>query len=403
MAEPRAPRFSDAALRVLVEQVRAHKELLFPADGRKMPRQTLRQAWREVAIGVNLQSGTPRSWLQCRKKFNDLTRTARDKLAHKARNLTCTGERPPSIQATTQMEQEALDIVEIYSSRSIENGEAGGQGPQDVSHYLGLSGQEMVVDHLTEDTLSVAASFQYTTELNVSSGRDGTDGSVRGELFGNSEQDLTIMERTVQETDGRRASSESSYSEEHRDLNLSGPAFKRKIFHVHHQLLEALDSLSRSCLTLSESVEESASILCGVLPQGFATLQATMDNVANTLDAAVKPHVQESVGPAITTLIEAQTDAIQALACTISSGLERLGGCIDRGFNHVTVLLQSAFPHVSGNVDSQTCGSAALGETYAAASRNDRIAGSLPCPDFQARQTAQLLQSPVRPPHAPTL
>ncbi|XP_078284981.1 uncharacterized protein LOC144610265 [Rhinoraja longicauda] len=384
MAEPRAPRFSDVALRVLVEQVRARRELLFPADGRKMPRQTLRQAWREVALRVNLQSGTPRSWLQCRKKFNDLTRTARDKLAHKARNLTCTGERPPSIQATTQMEQEALDIVEIYSSRSIE---AGGQGPQDISHCLGLTGQEMEDDYLTEDTLSLAASFQYTTERNVSSGRDGTDGSARGELFSNSEQDLSLMERTVQETDGRRASSESSYSEEHGDLDLSGPAFKRKIFHVHHQLLEALDSLSRSCLTLSESVEESASILCGVLPQGFATLQGTMDKVANTLDATVKPSVQESVGPAIATLIEAQTAAIQALACTISSGLERLGGCVDKGFNHVTELLQSTFPHVSGNVDSQTCGSAVLGAAYAAASRNDSIHGPLPCPEFQVPQT----------------
>ncbi|XP_059820618.1 myb-related transcription factor, partner of profilin-like isoform X3 [Hypanus sabinus] len=132
MSEPRAPRFSDAALKVLVEQVRAHKEVLFPSDGRKMPRQTLRQAWREVALYVNLKSVTPRTWLQCRKKFNDLTRTARDKLAHKPRNPACSGERPASIQATTQMEQEALDIVEIYSRRSIENGEAGGQVPQGV-------------------------------------------------------------------------------------------------------------------------------------------------------------------------------------------------------------------------------------------------------------------------------
>ncbi|XP_051897127.1 uncharacterized protein LOC127584388 isoform X2 [Pristis pectinata] len=347
MSEPRAPRFSDAALKVLVEQ---------------------------------------------------------DKLAHKPRNPTCSGERPASIQATTQMEQEALDIVEIYSRRSIENGEAGGQVPQDISHYLGLSGQEMEEDHLTEDALSPAPSYQYTTELNVSSVRDGTDGSARSELFSSSEQDLAMVERTVQETDDRRASSESSYTEEHRDMDLSGPAFKRKIFHVHHQLLEALDSLSRSCLTLSESVEESASILCGVLPQGLTTLQNTMENVANALDATVKPSVQESVSPELASLIEAQTGAIQALTCTISSGLEKLGGCIDRGFNHVTELLQSTFPHVGDNVESQSRGNGTMGEAYTAVSRNNSVPAPLPCPQFQAPPvTGTTLQSMVRPPRAQTL
>ncbi|XP_059820599.1 uncharacterized protein LOC132391429 isoform X1 [Hypanus sabinus] len=404
MSEPRAPRFSDAALKVLVEQVRAHKEVLFPSDGRKMPRQTLRQAWREVALYVNLKSVTPRTWLQCRKKFNDLTRTARDKLAHKPRNPACSGERPASIQATTQMEQEALDIVEIYSRRSIENGEAGGQVPQDISHYLGLSGREMEEDHLTKDALPSAPSYQYNTELNTSVVRDGTDGSARVELFSSSEQDLAMVDRTVQETDDRRVSSDSSYTEEHRDLDLSGPAFKRKIFHVHHQLLEALDNLSRSCLTLSESVEESASILCGVLPQGLATLQTTMENVTNTLDATVKPSVRESVSPELASLIEAQTSAIQALTCTISSGLERLGGCIDRGFNHITELLRSAFPYVSDNVESQSRGHGRVGEANAAVSHSSRVPAPLPCPQFQAPSvTETILQSTLRPPHAQTL
>ncbi|XP_072916282.1 uncharacterized protein [Hemitrygon akajei] len=347
MSEPRAPRFSDAALKVLVEQ---------------------------------------------------------DKLAHKPRNPACSGERPASIQATTQMEQEALDIVEIYSRRSIENGEAGGQVPQDISHYLGLSGREMEEDHLTKDALPSAPSYQYNTELNTSVVRDGTDGSTRVELFSSSEQDLAMVDRTVQETDDRRASSDSSYTEEHRDLDLSGPAFKRKIFHVHHQLLEALDNLSRSCLTLSESVEESASILCGVLPQGLATLQSTMENVTNTLDATVKPSVRESVSPELASLIEAQTSAIQALTCTISSGLERLGGCIDRGFNHVTELLRSAFPYVSDNVESQSHGHGRVGEANAAVSHSSRVPAPLPCPQFQAPPvTETILQSTLRPPHAQTL
>ncbi|XP_067833407.1 uncharacterized protein [Heptranchias perlo] len=404
MSEPRAPRFSDAALKVLVEQVRAHREVLFPSDGRKMPRQTLRQAWREVALHVNFKSITPRTWLQCRKKFNDLTRTARDKLAHKPRNPSSSGERPNSIQAITQMEQEALDIVEIYSRKSIENGEAGGRVQQDLSHYLGPAVQEMEGDHRTEDTPSPAPSFQYTsTEISMCGGRGGQlEGYTQGESFGNSEQELTVVGRTVRETDGRRASSDSSYAEEHRETDLSGPAFKRKIFHVHHQLLEALDSLSRSCLTLSESIEESASILCGVLPQGITTLQSTMERVVSSMDAAVRPSVQEPVAPALASLIEAQTGAIQALACTISSGLERLGGRIDKGFSRVTDLLQSALPQVSGSAESWLRGSdnGAMGLAHAALYQNHST--SVPSPHLQpldqtAPVAAEILQSAARP------
>ncbi|XP_020374066.1 uncharacterized protein LOC109918549 isoform X1 [Rhincodon typus] len=404
MVEPRAPRFSDAALKVLVEQVRAHKEVLFPSDGRKMPRQTLRQAWREVALYVNLKSITPRTWLQCRKKFNDLTRTARDKLAQKPRNPLSGGERPVSVQAPTQMEQEALDIVEIYSRRSIENGEAGGQVSQDMPHYLGFAGHEIEEHHLMEEAPSPAPSFQYNnTEIGVSDGREGElQESSRGELFGNSEQELNLLERTVQETDGHRASSDSSFAEEHRDAELSGPAFKRKIFHVHHQLLEALDSLSRSCLTLSESVEDSASILCGILPQGIATLQSTMEHMVSSVEAAVRPPVPEPVAPALASLIEAQTGAIQALACTISSGLERLGARIDRGFSRVTGLLESALPLASSGIDkTRAQGSGVMGMVRSSAPQDASV--SAPLPHLRpptAPEAAAVLQPEARSPRA---
>ncbi|XP_043539125.1 uncharacterized protein LOC122544159 [Chiloscyllium plagiosum] len=406
MVEPRAPRFSDAALKVLVEQVRAHKEVLFPSDGRKMPRQTLRQAWREVALYVNLKSITPRTWLQCRKKFNDLTRTARDKLAQKPRNPLGGGERPLSIQAPTQMEQEALDIVEIYSRRSIENGEAGGQVSQGLSHYLGLAGHEMEERPLMGEVPSSAPSFQYhNTEISMADGREGElQESSRGELFGSSEQELNILERTLQETDGHRASSDSSYAEEHRDAELSGPAFKRKIFHVHHQLLEALDSLSRSCLTLSESVEDSASILCGVLPQGITTLQSAMEHMVSSVEAAVKPPVLEPMAPALASLIEAQTSAIQALACTISSGLERLGARIDRGFGRVTGLLESALPPASGGADEARARGGATGVVRSCPPRDSSASTPSPHPQPPTAPEAAMVPPPeARAPRARAL
>ncbi|XP_067833405.1 uncharacterized protein [Heptranchias perlo] len=395
MAEPRTPRFSDTAVEVLLEQVRARRELLFPSEGRSVPRETVHQAWMDVALSVNSRSEVPKTWLQCRKKFNGLTWTAKEKLAHKTRKRTSSGEQVNSILDLTQMEQEALDIIGPNSRRSIETGKARGRVQQDLSHYLDPAVQEMEGDHRTEDTPSPAPSFQYTsTEISMCGERDGQ--------FNNSEQELAIVERTVRETDGRRASSGPSYAEEDKDADFNGPAFKRKIFHEHHQLLEALDSLPRSCLTLSESMEESASILCGVVAQGITTLQSTMERVVSSMDAAVRPSVQEPVAPALASLIEAQTGAIQALACTVSSGLERLGGRIDKGFSRVTDLLQSALPQVSGSTESWLRGSdnGAMGLAHAALYQNHST--SAPSPHLQpldqtAPVAAEILQSAARP------
>uniref|UniRef100_UPI00398E5147 uncharacterized protein isoform X3 n=1 Tax=Pristiophorus japonicus TaxID=55135 RepID=UPI00398E5147 len=322
-----------------------------------------------------------------------------EKLARKTRKRTSSGERPVSILDLTHMEQEALDIIGPNNRRNIENGKAGSPAPHGLSHYLDLTGQEMEEDHFIEDAPSPAPSYQYTgTGLAVSGGRDGQlEGSTQGELFSTSEQELAIVERTVNETDGRRTSSARSYAEEDKDADFSGPAFKRKIFHEHHQLLEALDSLPRSCLTLSESMEESASILCGVVAQGITTLQATMERVASSVDAAVRPSVQEPVAPALASLIEAQTGAIQALACTISSGLERLGGRIDRGFSRVTDLLQSALPQVSDGAETQIHGNGTMGAAHATlAPDNTTPAPSSRPPPPTASVAAAILQSAVR-------
>ncbi|XP_038669672.1 uncharacterized protein LOC119974667 [Scyliorhinus canicula] len=299
------------------------------------------------------------------------------------------------------MEQEALDIIGPSSRRDIENGEAGGRVPHGLSHYLGLTGQMLAEPRdLMEEAPSPALCFQYNSrEISISDGRDSElEESVQGELFSNGEQEPDILERTVEEADGYGEGSDSSYAEEHTDADLSGPDFKRKIFHVHHQLLEALDSLSRSCLTLSESIEDSASILCGVLPQGISTLQSTMEQVASSVEAVARSPAQEPAAPALASLIEAQTGAIQILACTISSGLERLGTRIDQGFGQVTDLLQAALPRL---------GSVSAGPVRGAPTSTSRdTCPSAPSPHRQvptALEAAVILQSEIKPPRARAL
>ncbi|XP_067884074.1 uncharacterized protein [Heterodontus francisci] len=372
MSESKAPRFSDAAVEILVEQVRSRKEVFFPSDGRKMPRQTLRQAWDEVALNVNARTDIIRTGGQCRKKFNDITRTARDKLAHKPRKRTC-------IQELTQMEQEALDIIWLGSWRRMQNDSVGGRLTPG--------------DQRTEKALSPAQRFQYIN-TGFAGGRDvQLSGCTESESFRNGEQKLAMVERRVQETDGRRASSASSSAEEHTDEEFTSPAFKMRIFHVHHQLLEALDNLSRNCLTLSERTEESVSILGDALSQYLTTLQSTKEPMVSSTDAAVMPPVQDPVVPDLASLIEAQTGAFQALTCTVSSGLERLVGYIDRGFGRVTALLQSTLPPVSA--ESWPHGTGTVHLVHSALSRGDiaSVPVSIPQPSAATRPGSGLDQT----------
>ncbi|XP_078073642.1 uncharacterized protein LOC144496906 [Mustelus asterias] len=340
MSEAKAPRFSDEAVEILVQQVRSRQEIFYPSDGRRMPRQTLRQAWDEVALNVNARTEIIRTGLQCRKKFNDLTRTARDKLAHKPRKKSC-------IQDLTQMEQEALEIMWTGSRRRAQSDIAGGPLVHGLYHYVGSSMPEMEGDpHLARNALPPTVAFQYV-DGGFGGGRIGHSmGFTQGDPFMDSDQKPSLLGRTAAGRVSRRGSSDSSTADGGtEDVEFSGPAFKRKIFHVHHQLLEALDSLSRSCLTLSERMEESVATLGDLLPQGLGTLQTTVERMVNSADAATATCAQEPI--ALAPLIEAQTGAIQALACTVSSSLERLGMHIDRGFGRVAHLLQSTTPLAS--------------------------------------------------------
>ncbi|XP_038672294.1 uncharacterized protein LOC119976151 isoform X1 [Scyliorhinus canicula] len=402
MSEVKAPRFSDEAVEILVQQVRSRQEIFYPSDGRRMPRQTLRQAWEEVALSVNARTEIIRTGLQCRKKFNDLTRTARDKLAHKPRKKSC-------IQDLTQMEQEALEIMWTGNRRRMQIGIAGGPLAQGLYHYLGSSMQEMEgAPHLAGNALSPAGAFQYA-DGGFSGGRDGqSTGYTQDNPFGDSNQKPSMLGRTAVGMGSRRGSSDSSTADGGtEEVAFSGPAFKRKIFHVHHQLLEALDSLSRSCLTLSERMEESVATLGDLLPQGLGTLQTTMERAVSSANAAATNSSREPATPALASLIEAQTGAIQALACSVTSGLEMLGVHIDRGFGRVAHLLQSTLPLAGSQTQARhRVGTASVADSALSQGDGTLIPKAIPQPvttprpgreeDRSAVTTAMIVQPPTK-------
>ncbi|XP_067858906.1 pancreatic lipase-related protein 2-like [Heptranchias perlo] len=72
-----APKFSDNALEALVQEVERRRDSLHPQEGRRSSRHMLMIQWEEIAEEVNARSIAPRTWIPCRKKFNDLTQVVK--------------------------------------------------------------------------------------------------------------------------------------------------------------------------------------------------------------------------------------------------------------------------------------------------------------------------------------
>ncbi|GCC36278.1 hypothetical protein chiPu_0014771 [Chiloscyllium punctatum] len=68
----------------LLNEVEAKRHRLLGYEKRRAPRRVSILAWKEVAETVTANSTIPQTAEQCCKKLNDLTRSARIKMAHNA-------------------------------------------------------------------------------------------------------------------------------------------------------------------------------------------------------------------------------------------------------------------------------------------------------------------------------
>ncbi|GCB71180.1 hypothetical protein scyTo_0005869 [Scyliorhinus torazame] len=109
--------FSDEDLGTLLNEVEAKRYRLLGYDKRRVPGKVSILAWKEVAETVTANSIIPRTAEQCRKKLNDLTRSARIKMAHNARErlLTRVG-RVPFLKALNEYEERARQLVGVNNS-----------------------------------------------------------------------------------------------------------------------------------------------------------------------------------------------------------------------------------------------------------------------------------------------
>ncbi|XP_067875576.1 ataxin-2 homolog isoform X2 [Heterodontus francisci] len=342
----------------------------------------------------------------------------KEKAAHNMRERNKIGGGTADIVALSQVEQAAMEISGTSRAISIGDGEAGGFSkhsdcfpvlpihvPQVITTNFKISAsppepQQPPQEAFEEDTVesdsppegvqSVAASLQSSnaeipapdreeSELErpvpdeTHSQRDQEqdqeqeqerEQEQQQEQEQDQEQEQALVVGTGQEVSRRRAMSSPSSAEWDRDTDLRDPAIKRKMLEAHHRLYEVLEGLPKTLSAMSESMEESTSAMCGVVSHVVSTLQTTLESTTTSRDTMAEPSQQESASPTIEALIGAQTATIQTLGSNVCSTLERLVcqmdslvGHVDRGFQRVTHLLQSALPQISGSEETKPHGS----------------------------------------------
>ncbi|XP_078055452.1 uncharacterized protein LOC144480176 [Mustelus asterias] len=121
-----APRFSDASLHVLLQGVRVRRDVLFPTDRKKRPSRLTRDAWMEIATEVTSCGMQQRDWIQCRKRMNDLLRTAKEKKAYNNIEVSkMGGGGVPDFRNLTAAETEALELAGDQGGFCISDDETG--------------------------------------------------------------------------------------------------------------------------------------------------------------------------------------------------------------------------------------------------------------------------------------
>uniref|UniRef100_UPI00398EC590 uncharacterized protein n=1 Tax=Pristiophorus japonicus TaxID=55135 RepID=UPI00398EC590 len=417
-----ARRFSDTSLEVMVQAVKTRGKVLFPASGKKVHSSLSKKAWVEVAEEVSRLSVTPRTWIQCRKRFNDLTRSAREKAAHNMRSKIGGGS--ADTVALSQVEQMAMEICGTARALCIGDGEAGGFSKQVPSPPPLPPPQKAVKEEPLEEDIPPKSAESVTASPRSSSSGvptpDGTESELEGptpsEAPSKRGREQVQVAGAGQASTRRRVMSSSSSAEWDKDADFRDPAMKRKMLEAHHRLYDVLEGLPKTLSTMSESMEESTSAMCGVVSHVISTLQTTLESATASRDAANESSPQATTSPTIEALMKTQTAAIQTLGTNVCSSLDRLVlqmdnlvDHVDRGFERVTLLLKSALPQVGGGEELEPCRSngSAAGLAGAVLSR-DTLAPSPPPPPPPAMvpksqagpATAKALQSAAVPSRA---
>lgn len=89
----------------------------------------VRQAWEEVAVSVSSSSGITRTAAQCRKRYSDVRRRGKQKLAaHRKHHMETGGGPPTNMEEMTLAEDIAASTLSAESIEGFGGLEVGIQG-----------------------------------------------------------------------------------------------------------------------------------------------------------------------------------------------------------------------------------------------------------------------------------
>ncbi|KAJ8354879.1 hypothetical protein SKAU_G00224460 [Synaphobranchus kaupii] len=121
--------FSQDETEVLVREVQSRRHRIYGTSNRPPRIDDVKSAWEEITNAVNAcSSGPMRTVAQCRKRFNDVRRRGKQKLATARRESRATGGGPSSWPSSTPVEDVQLSIP-FSSVDSFGGIEAGYQPP----------------------------------------------------------------------------------------------------------------------------------------------------------------------------------------------------------------------------------------------------------------------------------
>ncbi|XP_048883472.1 uncharacterized protein LOC125750125 isoform X2 [Brienomyrus brachyistius] len=159
MPGSRKERFSAEETDLLVHEVKAREQTIY-GNSRIPPKLSeVKQAWEEVAVSVSSSSGISRTATQCRKRYNDVRRRGKQKLAAHRKLLLKTGGGPPTTtDDLTSAEDIAASTLKAESKEGFGGLEVGIQAPLAEDPEAGPIKQEQVVDEEGEEMVEQPSS-----------------------------------------------------------------------------------------------------------------------------------------------------------------------------------------------------------------------------------------------------
>ncbi|KAJ8369433.1 hypothetical protein SKAU_G00094610 [Synaphobranchus kaupii] len=142
----RKERFTTSETDLLVREVKAREQQIY--GSRRVPPKLLevKQVWDEVAVSISSFSGITRSVAQCRKRYNDVRRRGKRKLAaHRSQHSLTGGGPPTASEDLTPAEDIAASTLSAESIEGFGGVQVGVQAPLAEDPEAGPSTREQGV------------------------------------------------------------------------------------------------------------------------------------------------------------------------------------------------------------------------------------------------------------------